>query len=65
MAQTRLLQAENIENKILTQGKLLVPQTENPLCRSLQTQADRYDPFSVHVCVHICVYACIQDRGQI
>lgn len=39
MAQTRLLQAENIENKILTQGKLLVSQTENPLCRSLKIQA--------------------------
>lgn len=56
MAQTRLLQAENIENKILTQGKLLVPQTKNPLCRSLQTQADRYDPL---VCMCVCMYVCM------
>lgn len=70
MAQTRLLQAENIENKILTQGNLLVSQTENPLCRSLKIQARQnaalWQKDMTHlVCMCVCARMCVcMHTGQ-
>lgn len=65
MAQTRLLQVENVDNKILTQGKLFVSQTENPLCRSLKIQARQnaalWQKDMTHlVCMCVRMYVCMR-----